>query len=130
MADLPYCDNCYDRVKAKPSDKTKCTGDVEKTGKPAQCPIKYDGDYKFEQQCGQPIQQYIEADLAVISDRSATAKKCMTLTQKKHMHYTLMSKCTNSDTPPSGPGWKDFRTSVKLNLLTADCRADTTCELW
>jgi hypothetical protein len=54
----------------------------------------------------------------------------MTVQQKKFMQYTLMSTCTDSDSPSSGLRWKDFRTSVKLSLLTTDCRDDTTCQLW
>jgi hypothetical protein len=57
-------------------------------------------------------------------------EKCMSINQKTYMHYTLVSACTDSNLPPSGPGWFDHRTNVKLNLLTVDCRADTTCELW
>merc|ERR1711871_1068761 len=51
------------------------------------------------------------------------------MTQKTYMQYTLVSACTDSNLPPSGPGWFDHRTNVKLNLLTVDCPSDTTCEL-
>ena len=113
MGQQPACENCFVRTKsvATSDAASGCEGDVAKTGKDAtlKCPIKYDSKYKFVQQCNEPLQSYIVADRAVISDRSAATKKCMTQTQSKYMQYTLMSKCTDSATPPSGPGWKDFR---------------------
>ena len=130
MGNQSYCNNCYKRVPVKASAPNECKDDAVKTGKTSQskCPIIYDGTYSFKAQCTDPLQQYVANRKAVEADRSDT--KCMTQTQKKYMQYTLMSACTDADLPPSGPGWKDHRTNVKLNLLTADCRADTTCELW
>ena len=104
----------------KMSNKTNCPN----------CKQAQSSKYVFKTTCDskdKPTQSKLDS---LAEAREVKGETCMTVKQRSNMKYTMMSACTDSAVPPSGPGWKDHRTSVGLNLLQVDCRSDTSCELW
>ena len=116
MSNQSYCNNCK-----------KSHGDPNPYSFKAQCKQDKDPNDNNKKKALDMSQAQKDTEA---EDIEKAGKKCMSIYQKTFMHYTLVSACTDSNLPPSGPGWFDHRTNVKLNLLTVDCRADTTCELW